>query len=452
MTETLRVVNTELEIERAGSNIISLGPTEKRLPAPTSYNTYLDMYRKHAYLRAGIDKIAKSATASGYTFLPRDSKQPLNEKSVEQLRLVFERSNANMLLRKTAVDLLIFADGFWHVEKARNGAPYMFRRSSPKYLTLIYDSAISDVSQVIVRDSNTNTEMSFPWLEWAHFMLPDPDNDIYGLSLLESLKAAVTQDLFAETYNARFFENSAQTGVIFNMKGASKEEVERNREFLSKQYVGADNAHKPLLLEGEVSVQKSVATPAEMEFIKGREFLRDEILAVLDVPLTKVGGTESANRSQSSENDKSFRAETVRPFQTIIEEVINEKIIWDFFGIEDTIFAFNEIDMRDEKDKASVDLDLMGKGVLTINKLRADRGLAPVEGGDDPFVMTASGIVPVKDIATLIENQQKQAEARIAQASVAMNPADATGQPQDQNKNTAPPVPKPPQGQNPQGG
>lgn len=267
--ETLRVVNAPRKrtVKRAAgdtkSQIISLSPTEKRLPAPTTYNTYLNMYKQHPVVRAAIDKIAKAATGAGYTFKPRDSKQPLNENAAAEIALIFSRSRGQFLLRTIYTDLMIYGDAFIHVVKARNGVPYSLQRVAPQSLTLVWDEAAQVVSQVIQRD-DAGKETAFPGDEWIRFRLFDPNNDIYGLSPLESLKGTVTQDLFAAQFNASFFENAAQTGVIFNMRGASREEIERNREFLKQEYVSVDNAHKPILLEGDVSVQRSVSTPAEM--------------------------------------------------------------------------------------------------------------------------------------------------------------------------------------------
>lgn len=440
MTQTLQVVR-HLNIERAEGGIISLSPTEKRVYSSTNWDTYLQMYKTHPTVRAAVDKIAKAATTSGYQFLPRDSTKPVNQKDVETLNLIFSRSKAISVLRQTYTDLLIFGDSFWHIVKSRNDAPYSFSRVSPKYVTLVFDSAINDVSQYIYRDPSTSVETAYPAEEFVHFRILDPDNDLFGLSLFESLKATVTQDLYAQTYNASFFENSAQTGIVFNMRGASADEIARNREFLRQEYVTPEKAHRPLLLEGDVKVEKSVASPAEMEFIKGREFLKGEILDVLDVPKSKMASqSDSANKSSSAEADKTFRVENIMPLQSIVEEGVNEQLLWVGLSIQETVFAHKDVDMRDEKERMEVDIEGMTHGIFTINDLRAQRGMGPVNGGDEPFIQTASGIVPVKDIANLLQMQQQQAQAQIDQAAAAKSAAE-TGQKKNTDGTNAPPVP-----------
>lgn len=383
------------EVKRAASQIISLAPTEERKTAPTNYSTYLRMYKAHPIVRSAIDKIAKTAAATGYQFVSRDSKVDGNETNIAKLDEIFHRSRGSRLLVQTYTDLLIFGDAYWYVLPARNGEPFQLRRVAPSSVTIVMDKVTGDVTKYITRDSQ-GKETQFDAIDFVHFRISDPNNDVYGLSPLESLQSTVAQDLFAQTYNESFFANSAQTGVIFNMRGASREEVERNREFLKKEYVGQANAHKPLLLEGDVDVSRSVASPAEMQFIDGRKQLMSEILAVFDLPYTKLGGaTETANRSQSSENDKSFKSETIQPLQTLVAEVVNEDLIWTTFSIEDTVFIHRDIDQRDEADRMALYLQGLNGGVYTLNYVRNLLGLPPVEGGDEPFIQTPLGLMPV---------------------------------------------------------
>lgn len=398
-------------VERAANNIVSLGQYDKRQTAPTGYATYTRMYKAHPIVRASVDKIAKSCVMAGYQFGPRDQNEQVNEAHLKVLTDTFSRSRMAALLRRVYVDLLVYGDAYLHITPSRLGVPYQFSRVAPQQVTIVTNEETGDIASYIVRDAQ-GQEAQWKPEEFVHFMLPDPDNDVYGLSPLASLSSTVAQDLFAQTYNEAFFSNSAQTGVIFNMRNASKEEVDRNREFLRKEYVGGQNAHKPLLLEGDVSVSRSVASPAEMQFIEGRKQLLTEILAVYDMPYTKLGGTsESANRSQSAENDKSFRSESISPLQSIVEEVVNEHLIFTVFGFDDIVFAHRDVDQRDEEQQMKLLLDGMTHGVYSLNLVRSKLGLPPVDGGDEPFIQTPLGLIPVSKIGeafdVLIESKKQ---------------------------------------------
>jgi HK97 family phage portal protein len=357
------------------------------------------MYKQHPIVRAVIDKISRTAVSTGYQLSPVDSKDELNESNAQKIDLTFRRSKIISLLRQTYQDLLIYGDAFWYILPARDGVPFRFYRIAPQQVNLVIDTETREVMSYITRDPKNGRETQYEPDEFLHFKIADPDNDFYGLSPLESLGSTVAQDLFAQTYNESFFANSAQTGIVFNMKNASKEEVERNREFLKKEYTSAANAHKPLLLEGDVEVSKSVSSPAEMQFIEGRRQLTMEILAVFDLPYTKLGGTsESANRSQSAENDKTYRTETISPLQGIVEEVINENLIMTTFGIDDVMFEHREVDTRDEATQMKLYIDALTHGIYDLNYIRNQLGLAAIPNGSEPFIQTSTGILPVSQL------------------------------------------------------
>ena len=276
-------IDSSLNVSRS-SDTISIPNGQLRENAIKSYATYTRMYKQHPIVRSVIDKISRTAVATGYQLVPVDSTQEINKAAADKIDLTFRRSKITSLLRQTYRDLMIYGDAFWYITKSRDGVPFSFFRIAPQYVNVVVDQLTREKTSYIVRNPKNGKETQYNPEEFLHFRIEDPDNDVYGLSPLESLSSTVAQDLFAQTYNESFFANSAQTGIVFNMKNASKEEVERNREFLKKEYTSAANAHKPLLLEGDVDVSKSVSSPAEMQFIEGRRQLTLEILAVFDLP------------------------------------------------------------------------------------------------------------------------------------------------------------------------
>lgn len=367
---------------------------------------YYSMYRAHPTVRAAIEKIAKVAVATGYQFSPATPELPFpeNDTRIDFLRLFFRQSNAVQLLRATYKDLLIFGDAFWWVSRARAGAktPAKAQRLHPKYVTINTDG--TKVTGYTYAASSSAKAMEYKPDVIVHFRLDDPDSDLYGLSPLDSLQRTVAADIFAMEYNGNFFENSAQTGVIFNMKNCSAEEVERNRTWLETNYVGARNAHKPLILEGDIDVKKSVSTPQEMQFVELRKFNREEILSVLDVPATKVAISGDSNRSTSKEDDNTFRGETIQPLQSVVEEEISNTLILGMFGWDDIVFRHREVSKRDLIELTKMLTELEKYGVYSPDEIRGELGMAKLpKGGDTHFVQTAAGLIPLELIYSMAE-------------------------------------------------
>lgn len=373
---------------------------------------YYEMYRQHPVVRAAIDKKAQYASAAGFKFKPADPADELSEYKVTALKRFFRRSHGQKLLRTTFKDLDIYGEAFWLVQRslAEAKTPIKAMRLNPRYMTPVTKEGIlvrwiyGPIGGGEARGTEYKPE------QILHFALEDPENDVGGLSPLHALQRAVAQDLFAMEYNESFFKNSAQTGTIFIVKSSTEAEAERNRQWLEQNYTGPENAHKPLLLEGDVDVERSVSSSQEMEFLRGRQLLRQEIAMVLEVDLEKLGVHEDSNRSVSREVDEGFHSESVWPRQVILEEEINNQLIKGIFGWNDVIFDHNDRDPRRTADQADTDDKNLKSGRESLNDQRKRLGLPPVEGGDEPFIMTPTGIIFVRNFNSLAEAQAATGE------------------------------------------
>lgn len=385
---------------------------------------YYEMFRQHPTVRAAIEKIAKVAVGTGYSFNAFPKGEELDKDKAKQLHLFFRKSNGAQLLRSAYKDLLIFGDAYWWVERARNGRPIRAKRLHPAFVEIKHTRGEVTSYRYIAGAGEESAAKNYPATSVIHFKLDDPSSDLYGLSLLESLRGVVAVDLFALKFNGKFFENSAQTGTIFALKATDEGEIARNREYLEQNYIGTDNAHKPLLLEGDIEVKRSVSTAQEMQFIEGRKLLREEMLEVLDVPAQKLGITEDSNRSESKEADNTFRQETVQPIQGVVEEEVNNRLVLEMFGWDDIVFAHNEVSTRDSLDMMKLLAEAERMGVLSIDEIR-DRqfGLPPVEGGSQHFVQTAAGLIPLPLLDDVARRLISPADAAANPNSPAFDPA-----------------------------
>lgn len=369
------------------------------VPKSGKWKTYYDMYTHHAVVHAAIEKIAMTATNVGYDFVPRDSRARIRKGEVKVLQEFFHRQTDFIYeLRRVYKDLLIYGDAFMYIRPNRQRRPHSLVRLHPNTVAIQAErnGDIKGYVQFDPNDTTHNDYVSFEPHEIMHFRLDDPDNDLYGLSPLAALEAAVATDLWAQQYNAAFFANSGVTGTIISVSGVDPDEIERNRKFLMENYTGPQAAHKPIFLEGQnVSVAKSVATHNEMGFLQGREFIIMEILAVLNVPPAKLGMMESANRSNSKEQDKSFRSESVSPLQNIVENVVNSQFIQPILGVMNTKFVHAEGDTRDAVELMDYYTKGVGWGIFNVNEVRAKMGMAPVEGGEINGIMAPTGFVPL---------------------------------------------------------
>lgn len=401
--QTLEIEKSQVTIPAPGlpTRFIALGPDKTGKSGPllaltkqNQYGIYYEMFRQHPILRGAIEKISKYAVTTGFKFVSPDPNTEPNSERVTALQKFFRRSNAQHLLRMTYKDLLIYGETFWLIEKTVLGStPVRAMRLHPKFMSPDLD-ANDNIIRWVYGPGITEDAKVYDLNRIVHFKLDDPDTDLQGLSPLHSLQLTVTSDLNAMHFNGNFFENSAQTGVVFIVKQATADEAKRNREWLEQEYVGVKNAHRPLLLEGDVDVKSSVNRQTDMQYVEGRILNRQEIMTVLDVPPDKLQIVEDFRRN-ADQGGRGFHEETIKPLQVIVEEEISNTLIWQIFGWADVLFKHAEADSESELDEAKLNKEYQNMGVLSVNQIARSRGLPDVKDGDGHFIQTAAGMIPV---------------------------------------------------------
>lgn len=372
------------------------------------YGMYYEMYRQHPIVRSIIDRKANYCIAGGYRFIAEDPKNPVSDDKVKKLKYFFRKSNTKQLLRNTYRDLDVYGESFWLIVRSmsQTRTPLKAMRLNPRYMTPII------IDGEIVRWSYGPSSPAGNAVEYGtdvvlHFKLDDPEDDTQGLSPLHSLQRTVATDIYAMEYNGTFFENSAQTGTIFIVKTSTGDEARRNREWLEANYVGAKNAHRPILLEGDVDVRRSISSSVEMQYMEGRRFNRQEICTVLEMDESKLGIFDNSTGAAANTSMQMFHSDTIYPRQQIIEDEINNKLILTIFGWNDVMFNHEDGDPRRKLDNADVMDKNLKSGRQSLNEQRSEMGLSPVDGGDIHFLLTPAGAIPYSMLANVAESQFK---------------------------------------------
>ena len=384
--------------------------------------TYYEMYRQHPVVRAAIERKSTYASAGGWNYNHPEPGEVPDSSHVAFLKKFARKSNIKQLLRLTYKDLDIYGESFWVIIRGKDDSrsPIKAMRLNPRFMAPTLSNAGIIEGWEYGPLSSDADAIKYGNDEILHFKLDDPEDDTRGLSPLHSLQRAVAQDIFAMEYNESFFKNSAQTGIVFIVKTSTKEEADRNRAWIEQNYSGPENAHRPLLIEGDVDVKQSVAKPAEMEFLEGRKLLRTEILMVLEMDPDKVGIHEDSNRSTSKESAYSFLAEVIWPRQNIVEDEFNNSFILDILGWDDIVIDSAEGDPRRNIDMAEIYDKHVNAGRMTINSARKKIGEPPITGGDIPFIMTPTGI-------QFIENFEELKSISLEQQRLAAKPQPVGG-------------------------
>jgi hypothetical protein len=90
-----------------------------------------------------------------------------------------------------------------------------------------------------------------------------------------------------------------------------------------------------------------------------------------------LGMVGDVNRSTASElADEAFRG-AILPMANLIEEHITRDLFGKCIGWREYEFVFNDTSARDEETELKIQVELLKAGVLTVDEVRAFRGLPP---------------------------------------------------------------------------
>jgi hypothetical protein len=145
----------------------------------------------------------------------------------------------------------------------------------------------------------------------------------------------------------------------------------------------------------------------EASFEKYRKQNRDDILVAHQVPISKLGGSDSAAIAAAMSQDRTFKEQVARPAQAQLEKMVN-KIIKEKTDILE--LKFNEMTLTDEIAQSQIIERYVKTQVITPDEAREMLDLPPRPDGDGstPFTMSPRQATDAR--ANLAGNRERDAE------------------------------------------
>lgn len=214
----------------------------------------------------------------------------------------------------------------------------------------------------------------------------NPVNPYRGKGAVQAASLAIDIDTYSSEWNRNFFYNSAIPYLFFTSPSKlSQEEIDRFMNLWQSRFSGRVNAHKIAFLGGGLDIKEVGAKPKEMDFLRSKQYNRDEILATFHVSKANLGIVEDVNRANQEASDARFLKKVIKPRMTSLVSYLNEFYLrnWTnedlFFDFEDPVPADKDLDL-------TIYENGLKNGWLTINEVREKENLDPVEGGDQIYL------------------------------------------------------------------
>jgi PBSX family phage portal protein len=231
--------------------------------------------------------------------------------------------------------------------------------------------------------------------EVVHILQYSPRSDYYGIPRHVSSIPAILGSREAAEYNYYFFVNNGvpRFAVLVNGGSLSKNSEKHIREYLEANTRGVTNAHKVLVLEaslneqlaskfsGRVSVQLkplTVGIAEDASFLKYRQANDDEIRGVYRLHPIFVGQVKDVNRANAIEARKLGEEQVFGPMRRTLNYIINATVVADM-DVQNWRFRFVGPELGDPGEQAEEIARLAAAGGYTINDIRRERNLDPIE-------------------------------------------------------------------------
>lgn len=145
-----------------------------------------------------------------------------------------------------------------------------------------------------------------------------PQDDHYGLSPMKAAAAALDIHNSAGAWSKALLDNAARPSgaIVYNGEGGvglSDEQFRRLSEELTTSHQGAQNAGRPMLLEGGLDWKPMGFSPSDMEFLKTKEAAAREIALAFGVPPQLLGLPGDNSYANFQEANRAFYRQTVLP-------------------------------------------------------------------------------------------------------------------------------------------
>ncbi|MDA1095344.1 MAG: phage portal protein [Acidobacteria bacterium] len=258
------------------------------------------------------------------------------------------------LLRPDRVQIKLHGDGTRHYEYTIDGS--------------LYQIAAADVE---------------------HLKLPNPYDDLYGLSPLQVAAKYVNLDGSIASFLRAYFANAGVPAGILKVSKRinSQQEADVARDKWRSSFGGPRGWHGIAVLDEDASYQQVAPNIKDMDTSAVSRSSETRICAAFGVPPILIGvqsGLEVSTYSNYAQAREAFWDETVSPLvrrvaafmERVLEVGRNDdvEVFADFAGVR----AYEE----DSGSLSTRTVEQFNAGVITLNEARGSLGLDPVAAGD----------------------------------------------------------------------
>ncbi|HVA13448.1 MAG TPA: phage portal protein [Stellaceae bacterium] len=215
----------------------------------------------------------------------------------------------------------------------------------------------------------------------------------YGFSPVEQVQMSVNIALRRQIYQLQYYtEGNIPEALIGVPETWNPDQIRQFQAYWDSLNSGdtAERRHAKFVPGGVAKTFVPVREPALKDAFD--EWLARVVCYAFSVPPSAF--VPQVNRATAENAQDVALAEGLAPLLHWVKHLI-DRVIAEEFGASDLEFAWDQDRDADPSATATIAADYVKTGIKSINEVRAELGLPPVAGGEQPKIQTAHGLMPL---------------------------------------------------------
>jgi HK97 family phage portal protein len=273
-------------------------------------------------------------------------------------------------------------DAFWYVKPGPLGIPEEIWTLPTQWVRVVPDKDKYIKGYLFGRDKSNPTRFTPDEVVW--FTRPNPKDPFSGMGRIEGTYWAVKGYESMERYELNQTENHGMQQLLVNYKDVTLN-AKKRRDAMS-EWANAIRASSrdraPLIGDRDIELQPVEWSPREISFLKGREWRKEEIInAFGQHPALYSKNANTANIQGAIHIWEKYELQATLDR---VAQKLNEQLVPKYN--EPRLFVAFDSPITENREQQRQDDDLLLKNGYPLNRVLAERGLDPVEGGDIGYI------------------------------------------------------------------
>lgn len=355
-----------------------------------SKKQFLRLYR--GLVMTCISAISEDVAKYEIQFFKKDARTGKKIQVQHELEKVLEHPNPRLskfdLFVATQSFLELVGNAYWYLsveERSRKVRGIYLMR--PDRVKISVDSDTGDVDGYVFRtDSGVDVPLDVD--EVQHFKTFNPEDEYYGIGTVEGGIVYIETEEDSAIFQRNFIKNQASPSGILTINGKiEKEQFKRVRTQWREKTEGLSNVGKTLFIRGaDASFTKIGLSLGDLDMEKLKGLTEDKIMKMFRVPKIILGDTDSSGlgRGNAETSDYVFAKRKIDPAQIRLDDGITGILRRNYKADVLTVSHVSQI--PEDADRRLAEDDKAVNRWMTINEVRASKGLPRVDGGDKLYV------------------------------------------------------------------